>query len=96
MFIIRCPWCGDRSLIEFASGGEAHIERPADPDAVDNRAWADYLFFRRNTRGAHRERWFHAFGCRRWFNALRDTSEDRILVTYAPGERPDAPGERRP
>ena len=94
MFILRCPWCGDRSQVEFTHGGEAHIERPADPEALDDRAWGHYLFVRRNPEGAHRERWFHAFGCRRWFNALRDTREDRILATYPPGEHPDAPRER--
>ena len=40
MFIIRCPWCGDRPQMEFASGGEAHIERPADPDALGDRGRA--------------------------------------------------------
>ncbi len=28
---------------------------------------------RKNPRGAHREQWMHAQGCRRWFMAQRDT-----------------------
>ena len=35
--------------------------------------WADYLFMRKNSRGAHRELWNHAQGCRRWFEVERDT-----------------------
>jgi sarcosine oxidase subunit delta len=34
----------------------------------------------------HAERWLHAHGCQRWFNALRDTTSDRIIGTYAMGE----------
>ena len=34
---------------------------------------------RDNPKGAFAERWFHAAGCRRWFDAVRDT------VTYAFG-----------
>lgn len=91
MLIIRCPWCGPRDQSEFACHGEAHIARPADPDALDDGAWADYLFFRKNPKGLHRERWVHEFGCRRWFNAVRHTVSDEIFVTYGPGDAiPDA------
>jgi sarcosine oxidase subunit delta len=41
---------------------------------------------RTNPKGVHGERWLHAHGCQRWFNALRDTVSDRILQTYAIGE----------
>jgi sarcosine oxidase subunit delta len=34
----------------------------------------------------HAERWRHVHGCGRFFNALRDTVSDRILVTYKAGE----------
>ena len=56
MLLIRCPWCGPRDEVEFAIGGEAHIVRPEDPAAIDDRAWADYLFMRANPKGWLRER----------------------------------------
>jgi sarcosine oxidase subunit delta len=92
VLLIPCPYCGPRPEIEFRCGGEAHITRPKDPAKVDDAAWGDYLFLRTNPKGLHAERWVHTHGCRRWFNALRDTLSDRILVTYAVGEqRPDQP-----
>ena len=90
MLLIACPHCGPRPEIEFRCGGEAHIARPADPANVGDAAWADYLFYRSNPKGVHAERWLHAHGCRRWFNALRDTETDRMVATYAMGaSRPD-------
>jgi sarcosine oxidase subunit delta len=92
MLLLRCPYCGPRPEIEFRYGGEAHIARPADPSKVDDAAWAEYLFTRSNAKGVHAERWIHAHGCQRWFNALRDTVSDKILQTYKMGEpRPDRP-----
>ena len=79
MMLIRCPWCGERHQSEFDYGGEAHIERPADPDAVGDAAWARYLYIRANPKGTHRERWLHRFGCRRWFNAVRHTVTAAVL-----------------
>ncbi len=96
MLLLDCPYCGRRPETEFRCGGEAHIARPADPAAVDDAAWAEYLFYRTNPKGVHAERWLHAHGCRRWFNAVRDTVSDRILSTYAIGEpAPAAPEEKR-
>jgi len=92
MLLIACPYCGPRPEIEFRCGGEAHIARPADPASVDDADWAQYLFYRTNPKGVHAERWLHAHGCQRWFNALRDTASDRIVATYAMGaRRPDRP-----
>ena len=48
MLLISCPWCGPRDESEFSCGGEAHIARPADPGALSDAEWADYLFARRN------------------------------------------------
>jgi sarcosine oxidase subunit delta len=77
MLQITCPWCGPRAETEFSYGGEANIVRPAEPEELSDAQWADYLFMRTNTKGAHGEQWCHAAGCRRWFNVERDT------VTYA-------------
>src|SRR5207245_2795974 len=30
------------------------------------------------TKAPHAERWLHAHGCQRWFNAVRDTVTDRF------------------
>ncbi|MEO1693614.1 MAG: sarcosine oxidase subunit delta [Pseudomonadota bacterium] len=90
MLLITCPYCGPRPELEFRCGGEAHIARPADPMALDDRAWAEHLFYRENPKGLAAERWNHAHGCQRWFNALRDTASDHIVATYKAGEpRPD-------
>jgi len=94
MLLIRCPWCGPRDEVEFANGGEAHIVRPEDAAAIDDRAWADYLFMRANPKGWLRERWVHAQGCRRWFNAIRHTVTHEIAATYRPGEVPPSPPDR--
>ena len=32
MLYIQCPWCGWRDESEFGYGGEAHIERPKEPE----------------------------------------------------------------
>lgn len=98
MLLIVCPYCGQRSEEEFAYGGEAHIVRPAEPDRLADDEWADYLFMRANPKGVHFERWNHAHGCRRWFNAVRDTQTNEFLAFYEMGEpRPemDREGGRR-
>ena len=88
MLLIHCPYCGERPEIEFSYGGQAHIARPARPAELDDDAWAAYLYLRDNPRGPHAERWRHLRGCGRFFNALRDTTTDRISATYKIGERP--------
>ena len=95
MLVINCPYCGPRPELEFAYGGEAHIARPADPATVSDEDWAAYLYLRSNTRGVHAERWRHARGCARFFNALRDTTTDKFLATYRSGEAPPADAQTR-
>ena len=97
MFLIHCPHCGPRDETEFAYGGEAHIARPKDPDALSDAEWADYLFMRTNPKGRHRERWVHIHGCRRWFNMERDTVTHEVTAVYGMGERPpSARGAKAP
>jgi sarcosine oxidase subunit delta len=86
MLIIACPYCGDRPELEFSYGGEAHIARAATPAALSDEQWAEFLYFRTNVKGVHAERWRHAHGCGRFFNALRDTTSDHFLATYKIGE----------
>jgi sarcosine oxidase subunit delta len=85
MQLIECPWCGPREEIEFSYGGEAHVPYPAEPAALDDTEWAHYVFFRSNTKGLFAERWMHGVGCRRWFNALRDTVTYRFAAVYPIG-----------
>jgi heterotetrameric sarcosine oxidase delta subunit len=67
-----------RDQSEFTFGGEATVERPANPEAATDEEWANYLFYRDNVKGVHRERWLHAFGCRQWFLVERDTVTHEI------------------
>jgi sarcosine oxidase, subunit delta len=88
MLLIPCPYCGLRDEVEFHYGGQAHVARPQDPDALNDAQWADYLFMRDNPKGPFRERWVHSAGCRRWFNMVRDTATHRIIAVYRVGETP--------
>ena len=86
MLLIPCPYCGPRDEIEFRYGGQAHVAYPEDEHAGDDEAWGRFLFFRDNPKGAFAERWVHAAGCRRWFNAVRDTISHEITASYRTGE----------
>jgi len=88
MLLIACPWCGPRDEIEFVCGGQSHIVRPEPYDEVSDETWGDYLFFRDNPKGNHRERWHHSFGCRQWFNVVRSTVTHEIVSVYRMGEPP--------
>ena len=82
MLLIPCPYCGERPELEFAHGGQAHVARPANPDTTSDREWADFLYFRKNPKGLFAERWRHARGCGRFFNAIRDTRTDDEILGY--------------
>ena len=82
MFLIRCPYCGERAETEFSYGGEAGINRPLDPTALSDAEWADYLFMRSNPKGPHKELWNHSQGCRRWFGVARDTLTYEIAFSF--------------
>ena len=86
MFLIKCPYCGERDQSEFSCGGEAHIVRPKNPPDLSDNQWADYLFMRKNIKGIQFERWNHLNGCRQWFNVARNTATDEIVKVYSMGE----------
>ena len=94
MFLIECPWCGVRDESEFNCVGEAHINRPLDTEKLSDEEWADYVFMRTNPKGLHREQWLHAAGCRRYFNAERDTVTYRFSGTYKIGETPPSEAKK--
>lgn len=86
MLLIRCPYCEMvRPEVEFRHGGHAHIVRPADPGATTDEAWAGYLYLRDNPKGVIAERWRHVHGCGRFFNCIRHTVTDKIVMTYKAG-----------
>ena len=80
-FLIGCPNCGERSASEFRFGGEL-TARP-EPDATSEQ-WRDFYYLRRNVAGVQQEWCYHAFGCRRWFIAHRDTVSNVVLETHWP------------
>ena len=96
MLLIDCPHCGPRNEVEYAYGGQAHVARPEDPYALDDREWAEYLFYRDNPRGDYAERWHHTGGCRKWFNAIRDTATYEFRATYPAGTSRPGTGSGAP
>ena len=90
MLLITCPWCGPRDETEYHYGGQAHVPYPENRAELSDREWGEFLFFRDNPKGIRAERWMHSGGCRRWFNALRDTVSYEVLAVYRMGEpRPE-------
>ena len=80
MLLISCPNCGSRDETEFHYGGQAGVAYPADPAALSDEEWARFLFVRDNPKGPFAERWVHTHGCRRWFDAVRDTVTNEVHV----------------
>jgi sarcosine oxidase subunit delta len=91
MLLFSCPNCGPRNETEFHYGGQAHVSYPEHPEELTDREWAEYLFYRQNTKGLFAERWVHSAGCRKWFNMLRDTVSYDVKAVYRIGEQPPAP-----
>jgi len=80
-FLLHCPNCGDRNVYEFTFGGEFK-RRPA-PTANDAE-WTAYVYLRKNEAGSQKEWWYHRYGCRKWFLAIRDTTTNSVLETSWP------------
>ncbi len=78
---IACPHCGPRGVDEFSYLGDATLTRPAS-DAPEA-AFADYVYFRDNPAGEHRELWQHASGCQSWLVVTRDTRTHAISQVEA-------------
>jgi heterotetrameric sarcosine oxidase delta subunit len=84
MLQIPCPHCGLRSEHEFVCTGEAS-ERPLQPEALDEVAWADRLYQRDNPDTPVLEQWWHVHGCRSWLWVRRDPHSQRILEARVTG-----------
>ena len=81
MLLIKCPWCGERDMVEFTHGGDATKAYPKDPDAATAEEWHVFVYLRDNPRGVHDEYWHHIAGCRQWLKVRRDTTTHDILTT---------------
>ena len=96
MLLITCPNCGPRDETEFHYGGQAHVAYPENPAELTDAEWSRYLFYRENPKGAFAERWVHTGGCRKWFNAVRDTVTYEFKSIYtgaAPAAASTAPAQ---
>lgn len=82
-FLLRCPFCGERSVYEFRFGGEAH-QRPAA--GASEEEWYRYTFVKENVAGEQTEWWFHRQGCRQWLKAARNTVTNKVIRTWFPDE----------
>lgn len=69
---IPCPQCGRRPYTEFTFAGEKH-----DIDIADAEEDFRRVYLLAND-GTQTERWYHSYGCRRWFDLTRDTETNEI------------------
>ncbi len=74
---ISCPHCGERGNDEFTVLGDASVVRP-DPSSPPE-AWTEYVYFRTNPAGVHREFWYHGAGCRAWLVVTRNVVTHEII-----------------
>jgi len=80
-FLLTCPHCGPREVEEFRCAGEV-TTRPTKRPGL--RELNEYVFFKNNVAGVHREWWYHRHGCGTWFLAERDTTTNRVVRTELP------------
>lgn len=73
---VPCPHCGLRPYTEFTFGGQLREIGPATPQEDFER-----VYLEANAAGEQDERWYHAFGCRRWFQVERHTVTNTITPT---------------
>ena len=83
---IPCPYCGERALEEFAYRGDATVERPLSLDEAAKEAWVDYVYFRDNPAGLHKELWHHSAGCHAWLEVTRNTVTHEIVSVNFPAK----------
>ena len=96
-FLLTCPNCGPRSVYEFRFGGEiraAEVTGLAEdvPGGEGAEEWGRYLYARRNEAGVQQEWWYHRAGCRKWFQAVRNTVSNTVERSFWAGGsvEPDA------
>ena len=77
---IRCPFCGERDLSEFAYLGDASSRRPQPDRPAAQARFVEVVYLRDNPAGLHEELWYHVFGCRSWLQVTRDTRTHEIFA----------------
>ena len=78
--LIPHPLLGLRDAQEFTYLGDARLLDRPDPNSEDADAqFCDYVFWRDNPAGVHRELWFHEQGDRSWLVVTRNTVTHEIL-----------------
>jgi sarcosine oxidase, subunit delta len=83
MLVFYCPHCKERrEEEEFSYSGEAFIVRSLSPESLDDEAWGNYLFMRKNPKGWHWEMWSHATGCRKFLVVKRNTATHAIAGSW--------------
>ena len=78
--LLPCPHCGPRDVHEFSCTGEVTVRPTHEPTM---RELTQYLYFRRNVAGVHREWWFHR-PCETWFLAERNTVTNEVVKVELP------------
>lgn len=89
--LIDCPCCGRRGSEEFVYRGDATVRRPdlglcATTASGTPSEWMDYVYWRANPSGRHREFWYHATGCRAWLVVTRNVTTHEI-ITVEPAKK---------
>ena len=79
-FLLSCPFCGPRPVDEYAYFGEVTTRPTGSPSL---RELTDYVYFRDNVAGVHREWWFCRV-CEDWFLAERHTVTNEVVRTWLP------------
>lgn len=82
MLQLPCPFCGPRTEHEFLCLGETTL-RPAQPEQLQDAAWAEHLYHRNNPDSPVSELWWHQHGCRRWLQVRRDPHTQAIVACEA-------------
>ena len=77
---IRCPFCGERQVAEFAYFGDADFKRPEPDRSGAEEQFFQAVYLRDNPAGPHNELWYHVFGCRSWLRVTRDTRTHEIML----------------
>jgi sarcosine oxidase subunit delta len=84
--LVACPNCGPREVEELRNAGET-TRRPTSTPTV--RELNEYVYFRDNIAGVHREWWFCRV-CEDWFLAERHTVTNEVVRTWLPTPQPEA------
>ena len=76
--LARRAACDHSTLRSLERRGLVSLEPAAE------QAWVDYVYFRDNPAGLHREHWHHSAGCHAWLVVTRNiTTHEIVAVEFA-------------